>query len=62
MYDMSNNMVRSGTVEQAIVNNCEHRLYVEHYGHGVYLWRTRIYATMIIDDMSNVRGTVFICG
>ena len=37
MYDMSDNMVLYGTVEEAIVNNCEHRLYVEHDGHGVYL-------------------------
>ena len=55
-------MVRSGTVDEAIVNNCEHRWYVEHYRHCVYLWRPRIYRTIIIDDMSKVRGPVFISG
>ena len=62
MYDVSNNMVRYGTVEETIVNNCEHRWYLEHYGHCVYLWMTRIETTMIIDDMSNVRGSLFISG
>ena len=58
MYDMSNNMVRYGTVEEAIVNNCEHRWYVEHYGHGIYLWMTQTKTTMFTNEMSYNEDTI----